>query len=159
MTAFLESIKYAEHKCKICGDLKVIALLLGMQLEHTKDCCFLCLWGSRNRKAHYIQADRLARNLDSSERNVVDTPVVDTQRWRVESHVKSTRLSSSLHHQKLARQPRDTSLNLPEVMYETRASINTINVSLNLYYRATSVRLSVCHTFLIDSFDSNKDIA
>jgi hypothetical protein len=38
MTVLLDSIKYAEHKWKICGDLKVIAILLGMQLGYTKYC-------------------------------------------------------------------------------------------------------------------------
>ena len=77
MTALLESIKYAEHKWKICGDLKIIAVLLGMQLGYTKYCCFLCMWDSRDRKAHYIQADWPARNLDSSEKNVIAEPLVD----------------------------------------------------------------------------------
>ncbi|GFY22134.1 uncharacterized protein TNCV_3297771 [Trichonephila clavipes] len=38
----LELIMYKDHKCQICGDLKVIALLMGMQLGYTKYCCFLC---------------------------------------------------------------------------------------------------------------------
>ena len=40
-------IKYDTHKCNICADLKVIALLLGLQLRHTKFPCFLCEWESR----------------------------------------------------------------------------------------------------------------
>jgi len=35
-------IKYNEFKWKLCGDLKVVALLLGKQLGCTKYCCFLC---------------------------------------------------------------------------------------------------------------------
>ena len=35
-------IKYGEIKWKLRGDLKVVALLLGMQLGYTKYCCFLC---------------------------------------------------------------------------------------------------------------------
>ena len=34
----LGKIKYDEFKCKLCGDLKVVALLLGMQLGYTKYC-------------------------------------------------------------------------------------------------------------------------
>jgi len=37
----LGKIKYDEFKWKLCGDLKVVALLLGMQLGYTKYCCFL----------------------------------------------------------------------------------------------------------------------
>ncbi|XP_066433989.1 uncharacterized protein [Eleutherodactylus coqui] len=77
MTALLDSIKYAEHKWKICGDLKVITVLLGMQLGYIKYCCFLCVWDSRDRKPHYIQADWPARNLDSAEENVVAEPLID----------------------------------------------------------------------------------
>ena len=38
MKVLLNSINYNEHKWKICGDLKVIAILLGMQLGYTKYC-------------------------------------------------------------------------------------------------------------------------
>jgi len=38
----LGKIKYDEFKWKLCGDLKVVALLLRMQLGYTKYCCFLC---------------------------------------------------------------------------------------------------------------------
>jgi len=43
----LGKIKYEEFKWKLCGDLKVVALLLGIQLGYTKYCCFLCEWDSR----------------------------------------------------------------------------------------------------------------
>ena len=37
----LGNIKYDEFKWKLCGDLKIVALLLRMQLGYTKYCCFL----------------------------------------------------------------------------------------------------------------------
>ena len=43
-----------EFKWKLCGDLKVVALLLGMQLGYTKYCCFLCEWDNRDKKNHYV---------------------------------------------------------------------------------------------------------
>jgi len=48
----LGKIKCGEFKWKLCGDLKVVALLLGMQLGYTKYCCFLCEWDSRGKKNH-----------------------------------------------------------------------------------------------------------
>jgi len=54
MKLLLGKIKYDEFKWKLCGDLKVVALLLGMQLGYTKYCCFLCEWDSRDRKSHYV---------------------------------------------------------------------------------------------------------
>jgi hypothetical protein len=55
MKLLLEKIHYEKCKWNICGDLKVIALLLGLQLGYTKYCCFLCQWDSKDRKNHYIQ--------------------------------------------------------------------------------------------------------
>ena len=40
-------IKYDEHKWMLCGDLKVLSMLLGQQRGYTKYPCFLCLWDSR----------------------------------------------------------------------------------------------------------------
>ena len=54
MKLLLGTIKYDEFKWKLCGDLKVVALLLGMQLGYTKYCCFLCEWDSRDKKNHYV---------------------------------------------------------------------------------------------------------
>jgi len=48
MKLLLGKIKYDEFKWKLCGDLKVVALLLGMQLVCTKYCCFLFEWDSRD---------------------------------------------------------------------------------------------------------------
>jgi hypothetical protein len=41
MKLLLGKIKYDEFKWKLCGDLKALALLLGMQLGYIKCCCFL----------------------------------------------------------------------------------------------------------------------
>jgi len=50
----LGRIKYDEFKWKLCCDLKVVALLLGMQLGYTKYYCFMCEWDSRDKKNHYV---------------------------------------------------------------------------------------------------------
>ena len=49
----LQLIKYEEHKWKICGDLKIVAMILGMQQGYTKYGCFLCEWDSRDRNSHF----------------------------------------------------------------------------------------------------------
>ena len=41
MKLLLGKIKYDEFEWTFCCDLKVVALLLGMQLGYTKYCCFL----------------------------------------------------------------------------------------------------------------------
>jgi hypothetical protein len=39
----LRCINYNHHARSFCGDLKVVALLLGLQSGYTKYFCFLCL--------------------------------------------------------------------------------------------------------------------
>lgn len=51
----LEKIDYSKYNWKICCDLKVIAILTGLQLGYTKFCCFLCEWDSRDKTSHYIK--------------------------------------------------------------------------------------------------------
>ncbi|GFY30725.1 uncharacterized protein TNCV_3118851 [Trichonephila clavipes] len=46
----LNKLSYSDHKWTICGDLKVISMLLGQQSGYTKFSCFLCEWDSRDRK-------------------------------------------------------------------------------------------------------------
>ena len=53
MKILMEAINYDKFKWKICGDLKVIALLLGLQQGFTKYCCYICEWDSRARSLHY----------------------------------------------------------------------------------------------------------
>jgi len=44
MKILIEAINYDKFKWQICGDLKVTALLLGLQQGFTKYCCFICEW-------------------------------------------------------------------------------------------------------------------
>ena len=46
MELLLEAIKYNEYQWSLCGDLKVIGLLMGMQAGSPKYCCIFCLWDS-----------------------------------------------------------------------------------------------------------------
>jgi len=77
MALLLAKIKYDEFKWKLCGDLQVVALLLGMQLAYTKYCCFLCKWDSRDKKDHYVNKLLPKRTLlTPGEENVVNPPLV-----------------------------------------------------------------------------------
>jgi len=70
-------IKYDEFKWKLCGDLKVVALLLRMQLGYTKYCCFLCEWDSRDKENHYVNKLWPKRtSLTPGGKNVVSPPLV-----------------------------------------------------------------------------------
>ena len=46
MELLLETIKYNMYPWSLCGDLKVVVVLMGMQVYFTKYCCFLCIWDS-----------------------------------------------------------------------------------------------------------------
>lgn len=62
MKTLLEAISFKTHRWNICGDLKVIGMLMGMQGGFTKYCCFLCLWDSRSTAEHYVKTDWQPRN-------------------------------------------------------------------------------------------------
>ena len=68
--------KYDKFKWELCGDLKVVALLLGMQLRYTKYCCFLFEWESRDKKNYYGNKLWPKRtSLTPGEKNVVNPPL------------------------------------------------------------------------------------
>ena len=77
MKLLLRKINYDEFKWKLRGDLKVVALLLGMQLGYTKYCCYLCQWDSRDKKNHYESILWPKQtSLMPGEKNVVNPPLV-----------------------------------------------------------------------------------
>ena len=55
MSLLFEKIRYRDYNWSIWGDLKVITDLMEMQIGNTKYCCFICEWGSRDRKHHYTK--------------------------------------------------------------------------------------------------------
>lgn len=55
MKLVLTSLNYDQHNWLICGDLKVIAIILGLQGGYAKFPCFLCLWDSRADSEHYVK--------------------------------------------------------------------------------------------------------
>jgi len=77
----LNKIKYAEHKWLVCGDLKILTVILGQQSGYTKYPCFLCLWDSRDRMNHYkrkIWTQRTSFEVNSM--NVIREPLVNFNR-------------------------------------------------------------------------------
>ena len=77
MELLLEAIKYSEYQWSLCGDLKVIGLLMGMQAGFTKYCCFLCLWDSRA----VSQQDWGSRStFVPGEHSLKENPLVDTNK-------------------------------------------------------------------------------
>lgn len=77
MHLLLQKLKYDTHKWDICGDLKISAILLGLQKGFTSYPCFLCEWNSRARDEHYKRVVWPPRkNLTPGVKNVEKVSLV-----------------------------------------------------------------------------------
>jgi len=90
MKMLMEAINYDKFKWQICGDLKVIALLLGLQQGFTKYCCFICEWDSRARSLHYSRKDwPVRKSLEPGIMNVESQPLMEPSKILLPSmHLK-----------------------------------------------------------------------
>ena len=52
MNNILVEVDYKKYQWEVCGDFKVIAILLGLRASYTKYSCFLCEWDSCTRGTH-----------------------------------------------------------------------------------------------------------
>lgn len=78
MAIILDAISYQNQGWEICSDLKVVALLTGLQGGFTKYCCFLCLWDSRATDKHFIVKEWGKReNYTPGASSVKYVPLVD----------------------------------------------------------------------------------
>lgn len=81
MKLLLDKIDYELHKWFICGDFKVIGILLGLQSGYTKHCCFLCTWDSRARDKYYnVKVWPARQTLEPGKMNISQKPLVDPQK-------------------------------------------------------------------------------
>lgn len=76
----LEKIDYKFHKWLICGDFKMIQMVLGLQQGFTKYPCFLCLWDSRARTEHFKKKDWPKREKwEIGSKNIIHESLVDRE--------------------------------------------------------------------------------
>ena len=74
--ALLGMINYTNHDWELCGDFKMLALLLGQQGGYTKYSCSLCLWNSRADGQHHSRKQwPLREELTPGTRNVIRQPL------------------------------------------------------------------------------------
>jgi hypothetical protein len=72
MKLLLNCVNYKEYQLQLCGDLKVVAVLLVLQQGYTKLCCFLCEWDSRAKTSHYKRRDwPFRQSLEEGTNNVL----------------------------------------------------------------------------------------
>jgi len=90
MKILMEAFNCDKFKWQICGDLKVIALVLGLQQGFTKYCCFICEWDNKAGSHHYSRKDWPARkSLEPGIINVENQPLVETSKILLTSmHLK-----------------------------------------------------------------------
>jgi len=86
----MKAINYDKFRWQICGGLKVIALLFGLQQGFTKYCFLICEWDSRARFLHYSRRDWPSRkSLKRGIMNVEDHPLVEPSKIVLSSmHLK-----------------------------------------------------------------------
>lgn len=74
-------VKYQDHLWKICADLKVVALLRGMQTGYTKNMCFMCLWNTRFSGDQYTKKDwPLREGFRLRQGNIIEVPLVPIEK-------------------------------------------------------------------------------
>lgn len=82
----LSDIQYEEHNWKLCCDLKVVAMLCGLQSGYTKHMCFLCDWNSRymDRTSYSHQYDKKDWEMRKEHRigtkNVLENALVEKEK-------------------------------------------------------------------------------
>ncbi|KAL7868474.1 hypothetical protein SRHO_G00098580 [Serrasalmus rhombeus] len=77
----LGALKYDEYGWEVIGDFKMVSFLMGLQDGFTKYPCFICLWDSRDTKAHYHRRDWPQRTEFTVGKNIVKwEPLVDPRK-------------------------------------------------------------------------------
>ena len=74
----LELIRYNNHNWDVCGDFRMIAFPLGVQVGYTKHSCFLCLSYSRANEQHYVIKNwPPCEDLTPGFHNVLNSPLIE----------------------------------------------------------------------------------
>ena len=86
----LNAIRYSGYQWSLCGDLKVIGILMGLQGGCTKHCCFLYLWDSRAAAHHCETKEWPTRNSYApGVKNIQHSPLVNPDKVLMPpSHIK-----------------------------------------------------------------------
>ena len=77
----LNVLKYDQYNWEVIGDFKILAFLMGMQGGFTKYPYRLCLWDSRDTKAHYQkQVWPKREEFVVGEKNVKNIPLINPKK-------------------------------------------------------------------------------
>jgi hypothetical protein len=77
----LTKIAYTAHDWMICGDLKVLCMLLGQQAGYTKYPCFMCEWDCKATSQHWEQKHWNPRiSLETGMKKILREGLVDAKK-------------------------------------------------------------------------------
>jgi hypothetical protein len=98
MDLLLKAISYSKYGWKICGDLEVLGLLLGMQPGYTKFCCLLWEWDSQTKDKQYkIKNCPMRENSVSREKSVRNQTLADRHKiWLPPLHIQLVLMKNSV---------------------------------------------------------------
>lgn len=81
MKLIIDCVQYSSHKWKICADIKVINILVGLQSGYTRNMCYLCLWNTRYKGDQYESKNWPSRQeYVNGKNNVIRTPLVPPEK-------------------------------------------------------------------------------
>jgi len=82
MNKILVEVDYKKYQWEVCGDFKVMAVLLGLQAGYTKYSCFLCEWDRRARGTHCSRKHWPHRqSLTPGMKNVIHKPLIKPSKF------------------------------------------------------------------------------
>lgn len=95
MKLIFSKVKYNEHKWDVSGDLKVVALIMGLQLGRTKNSCFICTWVSTAKINHYEATWEKRSSYEIGFMNVKENSLVPPEKILLPTlHIKLGLISS-----------------------------------------------------------------
>lgn len=80
MRLIFQKVKYEEHNWDVSGDLKVVALIMGLQLGRTKNSCFICTWISTAKIDHYSATWEKRSTFEIGIMNVKENSLVKPEK-------------------------------------------------------------------------------
>jgi hypothetical protein len=84
----LTKIGYTAHDWMICGDQKVLCMLLGQQVGYTKYPCFMYEWDSRATSQHWEPKCWTPRtSLEPGSKNILSKSLVDPKKILLPSFI------------------------------------------------------------------------
>jgi hypothetical protein len=81
-------VNYTTYLWHICGDLKVTAILMGLQKVYIKFCCFLCEWDSCAKCVHCSKNWPLRKSHTPGTKNLAYQPLLDPRKVMPTLHIK-----------------------------------------------------------------------